>query len=158
MFLSPALCLGYMNRQTQGQPLETHIFYNFRVGQGALACFVFHLSPEYLSFLVGSENSDGQQQWHRRGHAGTERDHAERGDDTEVETYQEIWEANLGNIGESPSKCWQIVCISRRGTGSTMKNARQFTTRIWGTKSSLLWGKTEWSLIRAVDFRQFKVI
>ncbi len=53
MFLSPKLCLGYMNRQTQVQALETHIFYNFRVGQGALACFVFVFVSRVFIFPSG---------------------------------------------------------------------------------------------------------
>ena len=54
---------------------------------------------------MDSEDGDGEQQWHWRGHVGTERDDAERGDDTEVETNQEIWEANLGKIGEKVHQC-----------------------------------------------------
>ena len=56
-----------------------------------------------VSSLVACEDSDGQQQWHWRGHAGTQRNHAERGDDTEVETDQEIREANLGKQQERKS-------------------------------------------------------
>ena len=50
------------------------------------------------SILVDIEDSDGEEQWHRRGHEHPEQDHGEGGDDQEVAAHQDIREAHLGEL------------------------------------------------------------